>query len=99
MGRLLPEQKVWSYFIQMCLGMEYLHQKKILHRDIKSMNVFLSKEDRLRIGDLGVAKVLSHTAAFAKTIVGTPYYLSPELCEEKPYNVKSDVWALGCVLY
>mmetsp|Transcript_24171 Transcript_24171/g.42950 ORF Transcript_24171/g.42950 Transcript_24171/m.42950 type:complete len:751 (-) Transcript_24171:32-2284(-) len=99
MGRLLPEQKIWSYFLQMCLGLEYLHSKKILHRDIKSMNVFMAKEDSLRIGDLGVAKVLSNTAAFAHTMVGTPYYLSPELCEEKPYNVKSDVWALGCVLY
>ena len=63
------------------------------------MNVFLTKDDSVRIGDLGVAKVLSNTSAFAQTMVGTPFYLSPELCEEKPYNVKSDVWALGCVLY
>ena len=99
MGRLLPENKIWKYFIQMCLGLEFIHSKKILHRDIKSMNVFLVRDDCLRIGDLGVAKVLANTAAFAHTMVGTPYYLSPELCEEKPYNVKSDVWALGCVLY
>lgn len=99
MGRLLPESKIWKYFIQMCFGLEYIHSKKILHRDIKSMNVFLAKEDDVRIGDLGVAKVLSNTAAFAHTYVGTPYYLSPELCEDKPYNTKSDVWALGCVLY
>ncbi|CAG9325927.1 unnamed protein product [Blepharisma stoltei] len=98
-GRLFAEAKIWKYFIQMCMGLEYIHSKKILHRDIKSMNVFLVKEDSVRIGDLGVAKVLSSTAAFAHTTVGTPYYLSPELCEEKPYNVKSDVWALGCVLY
>lgn len=82
----------------MCFGLEYIHGQKILHRDIKSMNVFL-QNDEIRIGDLGVAKVLSNTAAFAHTMVGTPYYLSPELCEEKPYNIKSDVWALGCVLY
>jgi NIMA (never in mitosis gene a)-related kinase len=63
------------------------------------MNVFLTKDDSVRIGDLGVAKVLSNTSAFARTMVGTPFYLSPELCEEKPYNIKSDVWALGCVLY
>ena len=99
MGRLLPESKIWKYFMQMCFGLEYIHNKKILHRDIKSMNVFLAKEDDVRIGDLGVAKVLSNTAAFAHTYVGTPYYLSPELCEDKPYNTKSDVWALGCVLY
>ena len=99
MGRLLPEPKIWKFFIQMCLGLEYIHSRKILHRDIKSMNVFLVRDDVIRIGDLGVAKVLANTAAFAHTMVGTPYYLSPELCEEKPYNVKSDVWALGCVLY
>ena len=75
----------------MCLGLEFIHSKKILHRDIKSMNVFLVRDDIVRIGDLGVAKVLANTAAFAHTMVGTPYYLSPELCEEKPYNVKSDV--------
>ena len=99
MGRLIIESKIWKFFIQMCLGLEYIHSKRILHRDIKSMNVFLIRDDCVRIGDLGVAKVLANTAAFAHTMVGTPYYLSPELCEEKPYNVKSDVWALGCVLY
>jgi NIMA (never in mitosis gene a)-related kinase len=63
----------------MLLALEYLHNQRILHRDIKSMNVFLSKGDSVRIGDLGVAKVLTHTAAYANTVVGTPYYLSPEL--------------------
>mmetsp|Transcript_2907 Transcript_2907/g.374 ORF Transcript_2907/g.374 Transcript_2907/m.374 type:complete len:129 (+) Transcript_2907:262-648(+) len=99
MGRLLSENKIWLFFIKMCIGVEYLHSLNILHRDIKSMNVFLSNDDDIRIGDLGVAKVLNNSAAFAHTMVGTPYYLSPELCEERPYNVKSDIWALGCVLY
>jgi len=61
--------------------------------------MFLTKEDKIKIGDLGVAKMLNQTANFAHTVVGTPYYLSPELCEEKPYNHKSDIWSLGCVLY
>lgn len=98
-GKALPEPRIWKYFIQMCLGLEYIHSKKILHRDIKTLNVFLARDESLRIGDLGVAKRLINTAAFAHTIVGTPYYLSPELCEDKPYNIKSDIWALGCVLY
>jgi NIMA (never in mitosis gene a)-related kinase len=63
------------------------------------MNIFLSKDENVRIGDLGVAKVLQDNSDFARTMVGTPYYLSPEMCEEKPYNEKSDVWALGCALY
>ncbi|CAG9334660.1 unnamed protein product [Blepharisma stoltei] len=99
MGRMMQEPKIWKFFIQLLIGLEYIHSKKILHRDIKSMNFFLAKEDSIKIGDLGVAKVLSSTVAFAHTMVGTPYYLSPELCEERPYNVKSDMWALGCVLY
>jgi NIMA (never in mitosis gene a)-related kinase 1/4/5 len=61
--------------------------------------MFLTKEDHVKIGDLGVAKMLSETSNMAQTVVGTPYYLSPELCEEKPYNNKSDIWSLGCVLY
>lgn len=64
-------------------------------------------KDCIRIGDLGVAKLLSDQNNFARTMVmnyiitqvGTPYYLSPEMCEEKPYNEKSDIWALGCVIY
>ena len=61
--------------------------------------MFLGKDNKIKIGDLGVAKLLNYTNNFAHTVVGTPYYLSPELCEEKPYNHKSDIWSLGCVLY
>ncbi len=98
LGKYLSEDKIWKFFIQICLGLYHIHTKKILHRDMKSMNIFLTKEDKVKIGDLGVAKVLMQTQ-FAKTFVGTPYYLSPEICEERPYNEKSDVWALGCILY
>lgn len=97
-GKFLSEEKIWKFFIQICLGIAYIHNKKILHRDLKTLNIFLTKDEKVRIGDLGVAKVLSQTN-FAKTFVGTPYYLSPEICEEKPYNEKSDIWALGCILY
>ena len=65
----------------MCIGLEYLHKNKVLHRDIKTLNMFLSKDEDIRIGDLGVAKVLEDTTNFAHTMVGTPYYLSPEMCE------------------
>jgi serine/threonine protein kinase len=95
----LKENRIWEIFLQSCLGLEYLHSRKILHRDIKTLNIFMFDDKNIRIGDLGVARVLSSTATFAHTVIGTPYYLSPELCEEKPYNVKSDVWALGCVLH
>jgi NIMA (never in mitosis gene a)-related kinase len=95
----LPEDLVWKLFIQILLGLNHMHSRKILHRDIKTLNVFLSENIDVKLGDMGVAKILSTNTNMAKTIVGTPYYLSPELCEDKPYNEKSDVWALGIVLY
>ena len=99
MGKPLSEKKIWQFFIEMCLGLQYLHANRILHRDIKTINMFLAKDDKIKIGDLGVARELNQTAVMAHTVVGTPYYLSPELCQEKPYNYKSDIWSLGCVLY
>lgn len=63
------------------------------------MNIFLTKENQIRIGDLGVAKILARADHFVRSKVGTPYYLSPEVCEDRPYNNKSDIWSLGCVLY
>jgi NIMA (never in mitosis gene a)-related kinase len=96
--KTLNEDKIWRNFIEISLGISYLHNKKILHRDLKTLNIFLTKNDGVRIGDLGVAKVLANDQ-LTKTFVGTPLYLSPEICEERPYNEKSDIWALGCILY
>lgn len=97
---VLPrEDIIWKFFLQICIALQYLHSQRILHRDIKSANIFMTRGGIVKIGDLGVAKVLGTNTGFARTCVGTPYYLSPELCEDKPYNEKSDVWALGCVLY
>jgi len=73
--------------------------RAFLRRDLKTQNVFVAADGTLRLGDFGVSKVLSCTTALASTAVGTPYYLSPEICENKPYDHKSDVWSLGCVLY
>ena len=95
---ILKEDLIWELFIKMILGLSSIHKKKILHRDLKSQNIFLTKNLGVKIGDLGVAKKLIQTN-FAKTFIGTPYYLSPELCSEKPYNDKSDIWAIGCILY
>eukprot|EP01038_Epipyxis_sp_PR26KG_P011936 gene11936-15977_t len=100
----LREDVIWSISIQIILGLLYLHQKNILHRDLKTANVFLMKDDTkpfyaVKIGDLGVAKLMDTSTALANTIVGTPYYLSPELCADKPYRDKSDCWALGVLVY
>jgi len=61
--------------------------------------IFLTKCENVKLGDFGIARVLQHTCECAKTAIGTPYYLSPEICMEKPYDYKSDIWSLGCVLY
>ena len=97
-GKPLDESLIWKIFIKITIGLADIHRLKILHRDLKTLNIFLKQNLDIKIGDLGVAKVLSKNN-FAKTVIGTPYYLSPEICEEKPYNDKSDVWALGCILY
>ena len=103
-NKFMPETLIWKFLLEMASGIFYLHSQKILHRDIKTANVFLSTSNKagipsLKIGDLGVAKILNSTKSYAASVVGTPYYLSPELCANKPYNKQSDVWALGCILY
>ena len=98
LGQPLEEPFIWKIFIKITIGLADIHKLKILHRDLKTLNIFLKQNFDIKIGDLGVAKVLSKNN-FARTVIGTPYYLSPEICEEKPYNDKSDVWALGCILY
>ncbi|KAG8253078.1 Serine/threonine-protein kinase Nek1 [Homalodisca vitripennis] len=93
------EDEILDWFVQICLALKHVHDQKILHRDIKCQNIFLTRGNIVKLGDFGIAKVLQNTVELAKTCVGTPYYLSPEICENKPYNSKSDVWGLGCVLY
>eukprot|EP00746_Dinoflagellata_sp_MGD_P128474 gnl/MRDRNA2_/MRDRNA2_62841_c0_seq1.p1 gnl/MRDRNA2_/MRDRNA2_62841_c0~~gnl/MRDRNA2_/MRDRNA2_62841_c0_seq1.p1 ORF type:complete len:860 (+),score=114.16 gnl/MRDRNA2_/MRDRNA2_62841_c0_seq1:81-2660(+) len=97
----LPERKIWRMSLHMALGLKYLHGRRIMHRDLKSENVFLTgKEDGVKIGDLGLAKMLTNTAVGASTLCGTPRYLSPEEAKgSKHYDYKSDVWALGVIVY
>nr|XP_045010710.1 serine/threonine-protein kinase Nek3 [Jaculus jaculus]XP_045010711.1 serine/threonine-protein kinase Nek3 [Jaculus jaculus] len=98
-GKLFPEDMILNWFTQMCLGVNHIHKKRVLHRDIKSKNVFLTSSGTLKLGDFGSARLLSNPMAFACTYVGTPYYVPPEIWENLPYNNKSDIWSLGCILY
>uniref|UniRef100_A0A4W2DCS8 non-specific serine/threonine protein kinase n=1 Tax=Bos indicus x Bos taurus TaxID=30522 RepID=A0A4W2DCS8_BOBOX len=98
-GVLFQEDQILDWFVQICLALKHVHDRKILHRDIKSQNIFLTRDGTIQLGDFGIARVLNSTVELARTCIGTPYYLSPEICENKPYNNKSDIWALGCVLY
>uniref|UniRef100_A0A8C8VUX0 Serine/threonine-protein kinase Nek4 n=1 Tax=Peromyscus maniculatus bairdii TaxID=230844 RepID=A0A8C8VUX0_PERMB len=98
-GQLLPESRVVEWFVQIAMALQYLHEKHILHRDLKTQNVFLTRTNIIKVGDLGIARVLEHQGDMASTLIGTPYYMSPELFSNQPYNYKSDVWALGCCVY
>ncbi|XP_070937392.1 serine/threonine-protein kinase Nek5 isoform X3 [Macaca nemestrina] len=99
-GVLFSEDQILGWFVQISLGLKHIHDRKILHRDIKAQNIFLSKNGMVaKLGDFGIARVLNNSMELARTCVGTPYYLSPEICQNKPYNNKTDIWSLGCVLY
>ncbi|KPP62356.1 serine/threonine-protein kinase Nek1-like, partial [Scleropages formosus] len=88
-GVLFPEDQILDWFVQICLALKHVHDRKILHRDIKSQNIFLAQDGTIQLGDFGIARVLNSTVELARTCIGTPYYLSPEICENKPYNNKS----------
>ncbi|MCQ2819034.1 MAG: serine/threonine-protein kinase Nek [archaeon] len=98
-GKYIEENIIWNWFLQICCGLNYIHSLKIIHRDIKSQNIFMMKNGEVKLGDFGISKVLKNTFDFAQTSLGTPYFLSPEICLGKPYNFKCDIWMLGCVLY
>ena len=94
------ESEIRRYATQLGSALEYLHgEVHLLHRDIKPKNVFLSGTGDVRLGDFGLSKVLKESSGVAETQVGTPLYMSPELCAGKPYNSSADVWAFGCTLY
>ena len=96
-GCLIEEIDAWKIFIQMVRGLKSLHDLKILHRDLKSANIFLFSDGTAKIGDLNVSKVAQKGLGYTQT--GTPYYASPEVWNENPYDNKSDIWSLGCVTY
>ncbi|CAI5476039.1 unnamed protein product, partial [Closterium sp. Yama58-4] len=103
----IPEDTILNWFVQLVLALEYLHHKNILHRDVKAENVFLrSRHDTplgnaatVQLGDFGISRMLEAHEAVARSFVGTPLYMSPELIRNEPYDHKSDIWALGCILY
>ncbi|KAL4510843.1 hypothetical protein ABPG72_004997 [Tetrahymena utriculariae] len=94
-----PENIILNWFIQLTMALDFIHEKHVLHRDVKSSNIFLTSSGSIKLGDFGISKILYSTVDKAQTLIGTPYYLSPEVCENRPYTYQSDIWALGCVLF
>lgn len=97
-NRYFNERDIWRIFIQLVKGLKSLHDLNIIHRDIKSSNIFLFSDGTAKLGDLNVCKILSEDT-LGKTQAGTPSFAAPEVWMEKPYGLKSDIWSLGCVLY
>ena len=98
-GRFFEETQIVDWLTQISLAMKHIHDRKILHRDLKSENIFLSKNGLIKLGDFGISKCLNFTLDKAKTFIGTPFYLSPEIVQNIPYSFKSDIWSLGVLLY
>ena len=94
---LISEEQAWKIVLGAVAGLAKLHQLNIFHRDIKSANIFLRADGSALLGDLNVSKVAKGGLLYTQT--GTPYYASPEVWNDTPYDSKSDIWSLGCVLY
>eukprot|EP01062_Namystynia_karyoxenos_P072642 TRINITY_DN6896_c0_g3_i1.p1 TRINITY_DN6896_c0_g3~~TRINITY_DN6896_c0_g3_i1.p1 ORF type:complete len:589 (+),score=195.87 TRINITY_DN6896_c0_g3_i1:108-1769(+) len=98
LGDPFTEPQVGFMAFQLLQAMKYIHSINIIHRDLKPANIFLTKDHTLKIADFGISKLVGGSSV-AQTVVGTPFYLSPEICENRPYNHSTDVWSAGCVIY
>tara|TARA_B100000401_G_scaffold338489_1_gene237005 strand:+ start:915 stop:2210 length:1296 start_codon:yes stop_codon:yes gene_type:complete len=98
-GTLFNEKTIKKYLFELCIAVEYLHKNNVIHRDIKAANVFISKSNTVKLGDVGIIKVLQPAYKYANTNIGTPYYMSPELYKHQKYNTKTDIWSVGVLLY
>jgi NIMA (never in mitosis gene a)-related kinase len=94
----IPEETIWKYAKQISDALSFLHSYKIIHRDIKAANCFLTSSGDIKIGDMNISKLTKYNQ-MARTKIGTPYYMSPEIWNNIPYGNKCDVWSLGCLLY
>ena len=97
-GAAFSETEIWGMFTNICAALSHMHERRIMHRDIKPSNMFISSEG-IKVGDLGLSRYFSSRTAEAHSVVGTPYYMSPECIRGLPYDWSSDVWSLGCMLY
>ncbi|KAK7171235.1 hypothetical protein R3I94_001235 [Phoxinus phoxinus] len=97
-GGFFEEEQILDWLVQICLALQYLNEKNVLHRDIKPQNVFLTEDGYINLGDFGCSKVLQRADEYATSVVGAELYVSPEIYEKR-HNSKSDIWSLGWLLH
>jgi NIMA (never in mitosis gene a)-related kinase len=93
----IDENVIWRYLVQCLKALQHLHEKGICHRDLKAANTFLAEDGSIKIGDMNVSKRLQKGQL--QTQIGTPYYMGPEIWNNRPYDSSADIWALGCMIY
>ena len=99
-GEYFPEETILLWIAQLCLALSYVHDKQILHRDIKTQNIFIQNEHTIRIGDFGIAKGYNQNQDLGGSLIGTPLYMAPEVYNSsKKYSFRSDIWSLGCCIF
>ncbi|BFZ13402.1 hypothetical protein BsWGS_16441 [Bradybaena similaris] len=96
--KFFDEKTILDWTVQLLLAAEFVHSRKVLHRDLKTRNIFV-QNNKMKLGDFGISRVLMGTSDMASTFVGTPYYMSPEVLKHEGYNSKSDIWSIGCIIY
>ena len=95
----IDENIIYNFILDICLGIKTIHKNKIIHRDLKPENLFLTKDNRIKIGDFGISKQLTTINQYANSMVGTSNYMAPEILKNNYYNYKVDIWAFGCIIY
>jgi len=97
--RAITEPETRYYFKQMLIGVKYLHDNKIIHRDLKLGNIFLNDNMEIKLGDFGLATKVDYDGERKRTLCGTPNYIAPEVLQKKGHSFEVDIWSLGCILY